>query len=138
MMIMANPKIHVYTRISKASQQEGSGLDEQLSRIDAYIQSKPELSGSDITYWQDVGVSAFKNKNIHDGQLAEFIKQVESGCIGAGHALVIYSLDRLSRRSSWDEDAIQKRVKSGVDIHDVSTPVVLKRDDPFSKIIMEL
>ncbi|WP_103162776.1 recombinase family protein [Pectobacterium odoriferum] len=135
---MANQKIHVYTRISKASQQEGSGLDEQLSRIDAYIQSKPEFSGSDITYWQDVGISAFKNKNIHDGQLAEFIKQVESGCIGAGHALVIYSLDRLSRRSSWDEDTIQKLVKSGVDIHDVSTPVVLKRDDPFSKIIMEL
>lgn len=135
---MTKHQIHVYTRISKTSQQEGSGLDEQLSRIDAYIKSKPEFLGSEITYWQDVGVSAFKNKNIHDGQLAEFIKQVESGSIGVGHALVIYSLDRLSRRSSWDEDTIQKLVKSGVDIHDVSTPVVLKRDDPFSKIIMEL
>ena len=135
---MTKHQIHVYTRISKTSQQEGSGLDEQLSRIDAYIKSKPEFLGSEITYWQDVGVSAFKNKNIHDGQLAEFIKQVESGSIGAGHALVIYSLDRLSRRSSWDEDTIQKLVKNGVDIHDVSTPVVLKRDDPFSKIIMEL
>ncbi len=51
---------------------------------------------------------------------------------------MIYSLDRLSRRSSWDEDTIQKLVKAGVDIHDVSTPVVLKHDDPFSKIIMEL
>lgn len=135
---MTKHQIHVYTRISKTSQQEGSGLDEQLSRIDAYIKSKPEFLGSEITYWQDVGVSAFKNKNIHDGQLAEFIKQVESGSIGSGHALVIYSLDRLSRRSSWDEDTIQKLVKNGVDIHDVSTPVVLKRDDPFSKIIMEL
>lgn len=135
---MTKHQIHVYTRISKNSQQEGSGLDEQLSRIDAYIKSKPEFLGSEITYWQDVGISAFKNKNIHDGQLAEFIKQVESGSIGAGHALVIYSLDRLSRRSSWDEDTIQKLVKNGVDIHDVSTPVVLKRDDPFSKIIMEL
>lgn len=135
---MTKHKIHVYTRISKTYQQEGSGLDEQLSRIDAYIKSKPEFLGSEITYWQDVGVSAFKNKNIHDGQLAEFIKQVESGSIGSGHALVIYSLDRLSRRSSWDEDTIQKLVKNGVDIHDVSTPVVLKRDDPFSKIIMEL
>lgn len=135
---MTKHQLHVYTRISKTSQQEGSGLDEQLSRIDAYIKSKPEFLGSEVTYWQDVGVSAFKNKNIHDGQLAEFIKQVESGSIGAGHALVIYSLDRLSRRSSWDEDTIQKLVKNGVDIHDVSTPVVLKRDDPFSKIIMEL
>ncbi|UKL47513.1 recombinase family protein, partial [Klebsiella pneumoniae] len=85
---MTKHKIHVYTRISKTYQQEGSGLDEQLSRIDAYIKSKPEFLGSEITYWQDVGVSAFKNKNIHDGQLAEFIKQVESGSIGSGHALV--------------------------------------------------
>lgn len=135
---MTTQQIHVYTRISKTYQQEGSGLDEQLFRIDAYIKSKSEFSGSKITYWQDVGISAFKNNNIRDGQLSEFIKHVESGSIGAGHALIIYSLDRLSRRSSWDEDTIQKLVKNGIDIHDVTTPVILKRDDPFSKIIMEL
>lgn len=131
-------KTHVYTRISKTSQQEGSGIDEQLARIEAYIQGKPQQFQGDIQYWQDIGLSAFGNKNIIDGQLAEFIQQVEEGSIGKGHALVIYSLDRLSRRSSWDEDTIQKLVKAGVDIHDVSTPVLLKHDDPFSKIIMEL
>lgn len=135
---MAYIKTHVYTRISKASQQEGSGIDEQLTRIEAYIQSKPQQFQDDPKHWQDIGLSAFKNKNIIDGQLGEFIQQVEEGSIGEGHALVIYSLDRLSRRSSWDEDTIQKLVKAGVDIHDVSTPVVLKHDDPFSKIIMEL
>lgn len=135
---MAYIKTHVYTRISKTSQQEGSGIDEQLSRIESYIKSKPEQFHDEPQHWQDIGLSAFKNKNIIDGQLAEFIQQVEEGSIGEGHALVIYSLDRLSRRSSWDEDTIQKLVKAGVDIHDVSTPVVLKHDDPFSKIIMEL
>ncbi|MFQ2602911.1 recombinase family protein [Aeromonas caviae] len=135
---MTYVKTHVYTRISKTSQQEGSGIDEQLARIDAYIQSKPLQFQGEIQYWQDIGLSAFGNKNIIDGQLAEFIQHVEEGSIGKGHALVIYSLDRLSRRSSWDEDTIQKLVKAGVDIHDVSTPVVLKHDDPFSKIIMEL
>ncbi|MDQ1884893.1 recombinase family protein [Aeromonas salmonicida] len=135
---MAYIKTHVYTRISKTSQQEGSGIDEQLSRIESYIKSKPEQFHDEPQHWQDIGLSAFKNKNIIDGQLAEFIQQVEKGSIGEGHALVIYSLDRLSRRSSWDEDTIQKLVKAGVDIHDVSTPVVLKHDDPFSKIIMEL
>lgn len=138
MIWMAYTKTHVYTRISKTSQQEGSGIDEQLARIDAYIQGQPAKFKGEIQYWQDIGLSAFKNKNIIDGQLAEFIQQVEEGSIGKGHALVIYSLDRLSRRSSWDEDTIQKLVKAGVDIHDVSTPVVLKHDDPFSKIIMEL
>ncbi|MFM1691253.1 recombinase family protein [Aeromonas salmonicida] len=135
---MAYKQTHVYTRISKTAQQEGSGIDEQLSRIDAYIKDKPTKFKGEIQHWQDIGLSAFKNKNIIDGQLAEFIQQVEEGSIGEGHALVIYSLDRLSRRSSWDEDTIQKLVKAGVDIHDVSTPVVLKNDDPFSKIIMEL
>ena len=135
---MAAYKVHVYTRISKSSQQEGSGIDEQLARIKSYIEKKPELHDENITYWQDIGLSAYRNKNILDGQLAEFVKLVESGEIGPGHALVIYSLDRLSRRSSWDEDTIQKVVKSGVNIHDVSTPVVLSRDDSFSKIIMEL
>ncbi|MFM1662272.1 recombinase family protein [Aeromonas salmonicida] len=135
---MAYIKTHVYTRISKTSQQEGSGIDEQLSRIESYIKSKPEQFHDEPQQWQDLGLSAYKNKNIIDGQLGEFIKKVEEGEIGKGHALVIYSLDRLSRRSSWDEDTIQKLVKAGVDIHDVSTPIVLKHDDSFSKIIMEL
>lgn len=135
---MTYKQTHVYTRISKTAQQEGNGIDEQLSRIDAYIKDKPTTFQGESQYWQDIGLSAFKNKNILDGQLAEFIKQVEEGSIGKGHALVIYSLDRLSRRSSWDEDTIQKLVKAGVDIHDVSTPIVLKHNDPFSKIIMEL
>lgn len=83
-------------------------------------------------------MSAFSNKNIINSELAEFLKLVESGEIGEGHCMVIYSLDRLSRRSSWDEDTIQKVVKSGVVIHDVSTPIVLSKEDQFSKIIMEL
>ncbi|MGU5593899.1 recombinase family protein [Aeromonas sanarellii] len=135
---MTYVKTHVYTRISKTSQQEGSGLDEQLARIEAYIQSKTHQFQGEPQYWQDIGLSAYKNKNIVDGQLGEFIKLVEEGKIGKGHALVIYSLDRLSRRSSWDEDTIQKLVKAGVDIHDVSIPLVLNIDDSFSKIHMEL
>lgn len=135
---MAYQKTHIYTRISKTSQQEGSGIDEQLARIKAYIQSKPEQFQGEPQYWQDIGLSAYKNKNIVDGQLGEFIKKVDEGSIGSGHALVIYSLDRLSRRSSWDDYSIQKLVEAGVDIHDVSTPVVLKKDDDFSKIHMLL
>lgn len=136
---MTKKNVHVYTRISKATQQEGSGLTEQLARIDKYIRDKEHLFNlENITYWQDVGLSAYKNKNIQDGELAEFLNQVDSGVIGEGSALVIYNLDRLSRRSSWDETTIQKIVQSGVIIHDVSTPIVLDRNDPMSKIIMEL
>ncbi|WP_288493133.1 recombinase family protein [uncultured Pantoea sp.] len=113
-------------------------MDEQLSRINSYIESKPELKNGELTHWQDIGLSAYKNKNIVDGELGKIVQLVESGDIGVGHYLVIYSLDRLSRRSSWDEDTIQKIVKSGVVIHDVSTPVIINKDEPFSKILMEL
>ncbi|AKE10745.1 recombinase family protein [Serratia liquefaciens] len=135
---MTTRRPHVYTRISKTTQTEGSGLDEQTARIEQYLKDKRHLFEGDVTYWQDIGLSAYGNKNIQDGQLAEFIKQVDEGKIGEGDALIIYSLDRLSRRSSWDETTIQHLVKKGVEIHDVSTPVVLNREDSMSKIIMEL
>jgi DNA invertase Pin-like site-specific DNA recombinase len=135
---MTTRRPHVYTRISKATQSEGSGLDEQTARIEQYLKDKNHLFEGDVTYWQDIGISAYGNKNIQDGQLAEFIKNVDEGRIGQGDALIIYSLDRLSRRSSWDETTIQHLVKKGVEIHDVSTPVVLNREDSMSKIIMEL
>lgn len=135
---MAYIKTHVYTRISKTSQQEGSGLDEQLARIDTYIKDNPEQFQGEIQYWQDIGLSAYKNKNIVDGQLGELIKLVEGGKIGDGHAIVIYSMDRLSRRSGWDDVSIQKIVTAGVDIHDISAKVVLRNDDAFSQILMLL
>ncbi|MGE6178148.1 recombinase family protein [Aeromonas salmonicida] len=135
---MAYIKTHIYTRVSKTSQQEGSGLDEQLARIEEYIQDNPAQFQGEPQQWQDVGLSAYKNKNIVDGQLGEFIKLVEEGKIGKGHALVIYSLDRLSRRSGWDDTSIQKIVKAGVDIHDVSTPVILRNDDALGQILMLL
>ncbi|WP_323929417.1 recombinase family protein [Aeromonas caviae] len=135
---MAYIKTHIYTRVSKTSQQEGSGLDEQLARIEEYIQDNPAQFQGEPQQWQDVGLSAYKNKNIVDGQLGEFIKLVEEGKIGKGHALVIYSLDRLSRRSGWDDTSIQKIVNAGVDIHDVSTPVILRNDDALGQILMLL
>ncbi|WP_411749142.1 recombinase family protein [Serratia marcescens] len=135
---MSARRPHVYTRISKVTQSEGSGLDEQTARIEQYLKDKKHLFEGDVTYWQDIGISAYGNKNIQDGQLAEFIKNVDEGRIGEGDALLIYSLDRLSRRSAWDETTIQHLVKKGVEIHDVSTPVILNRDDSMSKIIMEL
>lgn len=55
---MTKKNVHVYTRISKAAQQEGSGLDEQLSRIEKYILDNQHLFNlENITYWQDVGLS---------------------------------------------------------------------------------
>ncbi|CAM3880124.1 recombinase family protein [Serratia silvae] len=135
---MTKKRPHIYTRVSKAKQIEGSGLDEQTARIQQYLKDKQHLFEGEPVYWTDVGLSAYRNKNITDGQLGKFMELVDSGAIGEGDALIIYSLDRLSRRSAWDEVTIPKIVNSRCDIHDVSTPVVLKHDDPFSKIIMEL
>ncbi|WP_374445910.1 recombinase family protein [Providencia sp.] len=135
---MKKLKAHAYMRISKINQRDGSGLEEQRSRIDKYINENSVLFDSNIRYWEDIGKSAFTGRNMRDGELSKFIEEVNAGSIGAGDALIIYSLDRLTRRSSWEEDMIPMLVKKGVEIHDVSTPIVLKRNDQMSKIIMEL
>ncbi|CNH81450.1 Resolvase%2C N terminal domain [Yersinia pekkanenii] len=131
-------KPHIYLRVSNSKQQYGSGLDEQRDRIEQYIKSNHHLFTADYHEWVDIGFSAYKNKNIVDGKLGELVELVNVGKLGAGDHLIVYSIDRLSRRASWDEKTIQLIVSAGIRIHDITTPVVLDRDDPFSKIIFEL
>ena len=47
----------------------------------------------------DIGISAFKGKNITEGALGVFIAAIDSGNIEAGSVLLVESLDRLSRDS---------------------------------------
>ncbi|WP_181942639.1 recombinase family protein, partial [Klebsiella pneumoniae] len=48
----------------------------------------------------DLGVSAYKGKNLQEGALSDFIAQVKSGVIPKGSFLLIESLDRFSRQNA--------------------------------------
>lgn len=129
-----------YERVSSIQQIEGGGgLDDQRSALEGYLDRNAALFNDDRIFIQDRGVSAFKNSNISpESQLGIFLQDVQNRKYGEGDALIVMSLDRISRRSSWAEDTIRFIVNSGVEVHDISASTVLRKDDPHSKLIMEL
>lgn len=129
-----------YERVSSFDQVvSGAGLDDQRSIIEQYLDDNADKFSNDRIYITDEGVSAFKNANISpDSNLGKFLQDVRNRMYGRGDALIVSSLDRLSRRSSWAENTIQFIVASGIVVHDISTGLVLKDDDNFSKILMEI
>jgi DNA invertase Pin-like site-specific DNA recombinase len=102
-----------YIRFSSPQQAEGDSLRRQTERAEAYCRRRGwALSGA--TY-RDLGVSAFKGDNALVGNLGEFLKAVKSGAVVPGSALVVESIDRISRQGI-DEgyDLIKSILKAGV------------------------
>lgn len=129
-----------YERVSSIQQIEGGGgLDDQRSALEGYLDRNADKFNDERIFIQDKGVSAFKNSNISsESQLGIFLQDVQNRKYGEGDALIVMSLDRISRRSSWAEDTIRFIVNSGIEVHDISASTVLRKDDPHSKLIMEL
>ncbi|HDG1697407.1 TPA: recombinase family protein, partial [Kluyvera ascorbata] len=129
-----------YERVSSIQQVDtGGGLYDQRSTIEDYLDRNSNIFLNNRIFIQDAGISAFRNSNISpQSQLGIFLQDVQNRKYGEGDALIVLSLDRISRRSSWAEDTIRFIVNSGIEIHDISASTVLRKDDPHSKLIMEL
>ncbi|HDR2864892.1 TPA: recombinase family protein [Enterobacter asburiae] len=129
-----------YERVSTFQQVEmGKGLVDQRSSLTAFLDKNADKFTEDRIFITDEGVSAFKNANIApESSLGKFLQDIRDKKYGKGDALIVTSLDRLSRRSSWSENTIQFIVAAGIVIYDISTDVVLRDDDSFSKILMEI
>lgn len=84
-----------YVRFSTAKQELGDSLRRQVEMAEEYC----EKNGLDLhpASYRDLGVSAFKRKNVEKGALAAFIDAVQTGKIAKGSYLVIEQFDRLSR-----------------------------------------
>lgn len=97
-----------YERVSSLQQVSGGGgLDDQRSASDAYFAKNPDIFSTEVVYLQDAGTSAFRNDNISPGSvLGDFLEGIRKQEYGEGHALIVMSLDRISRRSSWPENTI--------------------------------
>jgi DNA invertase Pin-like site-specific DNA recombinase len=88
------PKAYSYIRMSTQIQLKGDSLNRQLRSSREYAkQHKLELD--ELTF--DIGISAFKGKNIEEGTLGKFLKMIQDGEIEDGSYLLVESLDRLSR-----------------------------------------
>lgn len=87
-------RAYSYLRISTDQQQRGAGIMRQLDASRAYA----DRHGYDLVDdLRDIGVSAFRGKNVNEGALGAFIAAIDAGQIPTGSILLIESLDRLSR-----------------------------------------
>jgi DNA invertase Pin-like site-specific DNA recombinase len=93
------PLAYSYLRMSSAEQLKGDSLRRQLQRSRAYAEAHGLTLDESL---RDLGVSAFRGKNRAVGALASFLRLVEDGSVPRGSALLVESLDRLSRETPLD------------------------------------
>lgn len=108
------PLAYSYVRMSTDMQLKGNSLERQKEKSKEYaIRHDLQL----VENFEDIGVSAFKGRNIKDGMLGEFISLIEKKTIPTGSYLLIESLDRLSRENILESIPLFiKILKSGIKI----------------------
>lgn len=84
-----------YVRFSTVKQELGDSLRRQVEACEKYCREH-NLELHPVSY-RDLGVSAFKRKNLEKGALASFIEAVNTGKVEKGSYLIIEQFDRLSR-----------------------------------------
>lgn len=131
---------YCYERVSSKDQVvSGHGLGDQRSQISQFLDRNSDKFLEERVFITDEGVSAFKDANISpESNLGLWLQDVRDSKVGKGAALIVTSLDRLSRRNAWSESAIQFIVNSDIVIFDISTNLILQKDDPMTKIHMEI
>jgi DNA invertase Pin-like site-specific DNA recombinase len=117
----ATPKAYSYLRFSTPEQAKGDSRRRQSSLATDYA-ARHGLVLADDSEYQDLGVSAFRGKNLQTGALGEFLEAVRAGAIPAGSFLLVESLDRISR------DAFRLAVRALEDICEAGVVVVTLND----------
>ena len=103
------PKLYSYVRFSSVKQREGNSLERQQdTALKIAARYNLELA---TTAFHDLGMSAFKGRNAHEGKLSEFIKQIGVK-VPVGSWLVVENLDRISRDDAWTALDIFKSILS--------------------------
>lgn len=90
-----NKKVYCYVRFSSKKQQLGDSIERQEKFIEKYVKDNGAVIAEQFS---DLGVSAFRGKNVKAGALSKFLERVKSGEISHGDTLIVESLDRISRQ----------------------------------------
>lgn len=85
-----------YVRFSSLAQAKGDSLPRQVKLAEDYAAKHNMQLDRELTF-RDLGISAFRGKNKAEGALAAFIRACQTGRVQRGSALLVESLDRLSR-----------------------------------------
>lgn len=97
-------RAYSYVRFSTPEQAKGRSYDRQIELASAYAEEHG-LELADLTF-KDLGVSAFRGKNAQTGALRAFLKALEDGDIPSGSYLLVESLDRITRNSIIEAQAL--------------------------------
>src|SRR5437868_14183228 len=105
-----------YIRFSSPQQAEGDSLRRQTERAAEFARRNGLTLDTSLTL-RDLGVSAFRGKNAAVGNFRTFLDAVKAGKVAPGSALIVESIDRISRQGI-DEgyDLIKSILKAGVRI----------------------
>ncbi|EPE5132621.1 recombinase zinc beta ribbon domain-containing protein [Yersinia enterocolitica] len=131
----------LYIRVSSSKQvQDGGGLTDQLQAGESYIKSVPDLDFKRIVVLKDEGVSSFTGGNLELGMpLRDFVEQRVRLNDGGDYALIVFSIDRISRMNPWaGSQFLGQAIMAGIHIHDISSRQVLRQDDHIGSIISTL
>lgn len=105
-----------YMRFSTKKQEHGDSLRRQTKLRDDYLARHSEWALDD-TLKPDAGVSAWKGKNATHGELRIFMEMIAAKKIQPGDALIVESVDRISRQGiDVGYDLLKKILKAGVHI----------------------
>lgn len=108
---------HLYSRVSAKRQTKGGGLERQDEGTRRYVEKH------DITVvreYSDRGLSAFRGANSKVGELKLILDHIEAGVIRPGEAIIIESVDRLSRQPPLDAlEPLKAILRAGVEVHSV-------------------
>lgn len=105
-----------YIRFSSPEQARGDSLRRQLQATLAWCEEHHlELDGT--LSLRDLGVSAFRGKNVHEGALRGFLEAIDTGRVRSGSVLIVESLDRISREEILDAlEVFLSILRKGIEI----------------------
>jgi DNA invertase Pin-like site-specific DNA recombinase len=110
-------RAYSYVRFSSDHQASGDSLRRQLEATRKYC-AENNLALDESLNLHDLGVSAFRGRNSTKGSLGRFLDLAERGQIPAGSALVVESLDRISRESPRKAVALMNDILDhGIELH---------------------
>jgi DNA invertase Pin-like site-specific DNA recombinase len=114
------PKAYSYIRFSTPEQAEGDSLRRQTEVAREYA-ARHKLDLDEELTFRDLGVSAYRRRNVAKGALGDFLVAVREGRVEQGAFLLVEALDRVSRQAPWDAaETMRDIVREGVNVVDLS------------------
>lgn len=99
--------IYSYVRFSSLKQMDGNSIARQTGLIDNYIEKQKEnYDVKIIDAYRDLGISAFRGKNLKIGEIKNFLDGIEAGTISNNSVLIVEGFDRITRSRGFDAVAL--------------------------------